>query len=48
VLYSILSTGMLHGLNEWSYLFWALPRLAAAANHTAHKFAPQRFAHLAR
>jgi transposase len=48
VLYSILGTCKLHGLNEWSYLTWALPRLAAATNHTAHEFTPQRFAQLAR
>jgi hypothetical protein len=44
VLYSILGTCKLHGVNEWSYLTWALPRLAAATNHTAHEFTPQRFA----
>ena len=48
VLYSVLGTCKLHGLNEWSYLTWALPRLAAATNHTAHEFTPQRFAQLAR
>ena len=48
VLYSILGTCKLHGLNEWSYLTWALPRLAAATNHTAHEFTPQRFAQLPR
>jgi hypothetical protein len=44
VLYSILGTCKLHDVNEWSYLTWALPRLAAATNHTAHEFTPQRFA----
>ena len=48
VLYSILGTCKLHGVNEWSYLTWALPRLAAATNHTAHEFTPQRFATLPR
>lgn len=48
VLYSILGTCKLHGVNEWSYLTWALPGLAAATNHTAHEFTPQRFAQLAR
>lgn len=47
VLYSILGTCKLHGVNEWSYLTWALPRLAAATNHTAPEFTPQRFAQLA-
>ena len=46
VLYSVLGTCKLHGINEWSYLTWALPRLAAATNHTAHEFTPQRFAAL--
>lgn len=46
VLYSILGTCKLQGLNEWSYLTWALPRLAAASNLTAHEFTPQRFAQL--
>ncbi len=46
VLYSILGTCKLQGVNEWSYLTWALPRLAAATNHTAHEFTPQRFAAL--
>jgi transposase len=44
VLYSILGTCKLQGVNEWSYLTWALPRLAAATNHTAGDFTPQRFA----
>lgn len=44
VLYSIFGTCKLHGVNEWSYLTWALPRLAAATNHTAHTFTPQHFA----
>ena len=48
VLYSILGTCKLHGINEWSYLTWALPHLAAATNHTAREFTPQRFAQLAR
>jgi hypothetical protein len=47
VLYSILGTCKLQGVNEWSYLTWALPRLAAATNQTAHQFTPQRFAQLA-
>lgn len=47
VLYSILGTCKLQGVNEWSYLTWALPRLAAATNHTAAEFTPQRFAQLA-
>jgi len=46
VLYSILGTCKLQGVNEWRYLTWALPRLAAATNHTAGEFTPQRFAAL--
>ena len=46
VLYSILGTCKLQGVNEWHYLTWALPRLAAATNHTAAEFTPQRFAQL--
>ncbi len=48
VLYSILGTCKLHRLNEWDYLTWALPGLAAATNHTAAEFTPQRFAQLPR
>ena len=48
VIYSILGTCKLQGVNEWHYLTWALPRLAAATNLTAHEFTPQRFAQLAR
>ena len=48
ILYSVLGTCKLHGLNEWSYLTWALPRLAAATNQNDHEFTPQRFAQLAR
>ncbi len=44
VLYSILGTCKLQGVNPWHYLTWALPRLAAATNHTAGEFTPQRFA----
>ena len=47
VLYSVLGTCKLQGVNPWSYLTWALPRLAAATNHTAGQFTPQRFAALA-
>ena len=46
VLYSILGTCKLQGVNPWRYLTWALPRLAAATNHTAGEFTPQRFAAL--
>ena len=46
VLYSVLGTCKLQGVNPWSYLTWALPRLAAATNHTAAQFTPQRFAAL--
>ena len=43
VLYSILGTCQLQGVNPWNYLTWALPRLAAATNLTAAEFTPQRF-----
>ena len=46
VLYSVLGTCKLQGVNPWNYLTWALPRLAAATNHTAGQFIPQRFAAL--
>ena len=46
VLYSVLGTCKLQGVNEWRYLTWALPRLAAATNLTAAEFTPQRFAAL--
>lgn len=46
VVYSILGTCKLQGINPWKYLTWALPRLAAATNLTAHEFTPQRFAAL--
>ena len=48
VIYSVLGTCKLHKINEWSYLSWALPRLAAATNHTASQFTPQNFAQLPR
>jgi transposase len=46
VIYSVLGTCKLHKINEWSYLSWALPRLAGATNHTAGRFTPQNFAQL--
>ena len=48
VIYSVLGTCKLHKINEWSYLSWALPRLAGATNHTATRFTPQSFAQLPR
>lgn len=44
VMYSVLGTCKLQGVNEWNYLNWALPRLAAATNHTARGITPQLFA----
>jgi len=44
VLYSILGTCNLLGVNPWSYLTWALPGLAGATTKTAHEFTPHRFA----
>lgn len=46
VICSVLGTCQLQGVNPWGYLTWALPRLAAATNHTAAEFTPQRFAAL--
>jgi len=43
VLYSILGTCALLGVNPWAYLTWALPRLAGATNKTAAQFTPHRF-----
>lgn len=43
VVYSVLGTCSLLSVNPWEYLTWALPRLAAATNKTAHEFTPQRF-----
>jgi transposase len=48
VIYSVLGTCKLQKINEWSYLSWALPRLAGATNHTADQFTPQCFAQLPR
>ena len=46
VIYSIIGTCKLNKINPWAYLNWALPALAAATNHTAADFTPQRFAAL--
>lgn len=47
VLYSILGTCTLQGVNPWQYLTWALPRLAAATNQTdMAQLAPRRFKEL--
>jgi len=35
VLYSVLGTCKLQGINPWNYLSWALPKLAGATNHSA-------------
>jgi len=48
VIYSVLGTCKLQKVNEWSYLCWALPRLASATNRTAAQFTPLRFAALPR
>lgn len=43
VIYSVLGTCKLQGINPWAYLNWALPRLAGATNKTAAAFTPQGF-----
>ena len=43
VIYSIIGTCKLLKIDPWAYLNWALPGLAAATNHTAADFTPQRF-----
>ena len=48
VMFSVLGTCKLLGVNEWAYLTWALPGLAGATNHTAAQFTPARFAELQR
>lgn len=42
VIYSILGTCALQGVDPWRYLNWALTGLASATNHTAHNFLPHR------
>jgi len=43
VLYSIIGTCKLLKIDPWAYFNWALPRLAAATNHTAAQFTPKAF-----
>ena len=43
VLYSIIGTCKLLKIAPWAYFNWALPRLAAATNHTAEQFTPKAF-----
>ena len=43
VLYSVLGTCKLLGVDPWAYLTWALPGLAAASNHTQALFTPDKF-----
>ena len=43
VLYSVLGTCKLLGVDPWAYLNWALPGLAAATNHTQALFTPDKF-----
>ena len=43
ILYSVLGTCKLLGVNPWAYLNWALPGLAAATNHTQALFSPDKF-----
>jgi len=43
VLYSIIGTCKLLKVDPWAYFNWALPRLAAATNHTAGNFTPAEF-----
>jgi hypothetical protein len=47
VIYSILGTCTLQGVNPWKYLTWVLPKLAAATNQTdMAQLAPRRFKEL--
>jgi len=43
VIYSVLATCKLWGVDPWAYLNWALPGLAAATNHTQAQFTPDKF-----
>jgi transposase len=43
VIYSVLGTCKLLGVDPWAYLNWALPGLAAATNHTQAQFTPDKF-----
>ena len=46
VIYSVVGTCRLIGVNPEAYIRWVLPRLAAATNHTAVDLLPHDFARL--
>jgi transposase len=46
VIYSVVGTCRMLGVNPEAYLRWVLPRLAAATNKTAHNLLPHDFARL--
>jgi hypothetical protein len=43
VIYSLIATCKLLGVDPWAYFNWALPNLAAATNRSAGEFTPLRF-----
>jgi transposase len=48
VIYSVVGTCRLLGVNPEAYLLWVLPQLAAATNKTAVSLLPHDFARLQR
>lgn len=46
VIYSVVGTCRLLGVNPEAYIRWVLPLLAAATNKTAHNLLPHDFARL--
>ena len=48
VIYSVIGTCRLVGVNPEDYIAWVLPQLAAATNHTASALLPHDFAQLQR
>lgn len=48
VIYSVIGTCRLVGVNPEDYIAWVLPKLAAATNHTATALLPHDFAQLQR
>src|SRR6267143_1018583 len=48
VVYSVVATCKLLGVNRENYIAWVLPKLAAATNKTATRLLPHDFAQLSR
>jgi hypothetical protein len=46
VIYSVVGTCRLLGVNPEAYMLWVLPKLAAATNRTAVNLLPHDFARL--